>query len=131
MGTWEGVLTRTYEGVVTTNGLVSTNWRFVIKGRDVRLFSYRENVLTEIKPGKHQMLSQSPNGLIISIDSGDDPDGMWTETQSYLLLLKSPNTLSVLCARAISNSHLPETDPNKAFFIVTRGDFKRGDPSAK
>ncbi len=122
-GTWEGTFTQVRVPGLREKMYPPQVWRMIVQGSTVRMFIRADDGrLSEIKPGVFKIAQHMTNALVYSVDSARD--GSWIETESWLLMQKTPDMLTVLFAGAVKN---PRTsDPEILnFFTVRTGDFRR------
>jgi hypothetical protein len=126
-GTWEGEL-QYQKGV----GLYNPDWppdvwRLIVNDNEARVFYKRDAAedFKESKPGKYKMETYMTNVLIFAFGSGGDDDGVWVETQSFVLTQKDPDTLGAVLAGAVNNTNLPLDRETSKFLYVGTGDFYR------
>lgn len=124
-GSWEGTLTQVAVPGLRKKLYPPQVWRMVIEGDKVRMFIRgANNGFSEVKPGKFKVSQFKTNALVYSLDSGEDSDGGWIETESWLLLQKNPDALGVLYTGAVKNPK--SADPELLnFFTVRTGEFRR------
>jgi hypothetical protein len=124
-GTWQGTLDYVHGAGLLARVHPPQIWRLTIQGASVRAFLISDGKAREIKSGKYKIERYMTNAVIYVIDTGKDSDGTWIETETFLLLQKTPDTLGVTFAGAINNTSLPlDRDISKAFNVMT-GDFSR------
>jgi hypothetical protein len=86
------------------------------------MFLRRDGKFSEIKRGIFKISQHMTNALVYSVDSASD--GSWIETESWLLIQKTPNTLGVLFAGAVKNPRA--SDPEILnLFTVSTSEFNR------
>jgi hypothetical protein len=124
-GTWEGTFTQVPVPGLREKRYPPQTWRLVVRGNTASMFIRgNDGKFPEVKRGVFKIAQHLTNALVYSIDSGRDRDGLWIETESWLLIQKAPDTLGVLFAGAVKN---PGTsDPEILnFFTVRTGEFSR------
>jgi hypothetical protein len=124
VGTWEGSL-----GYVKAEGLRNSDWapetwRLIIGDRVVQVFNISRND-KEVKPGKFTINRYKTNTLIFAMDSGTDEDGVWIETECFVLTEARPNILSATLSGAVNNENLPRNQELSSFHYVATGQFHR------
>lgn len=126
-GTWEAKLS-----YVKAHGLRDADWRpdfwqVVIEADKVRVFFRRagSSELKESKAGKYQIHRHLTNAIVFAIDSGTDKDGVWVETEAFLLTQIEAHVLGVTLTGAVNNTVQPTSSETSKFFYVATGRFKR------
>ncbi|MBR1201042.1 hypothetical protein JQ574_34110 [Bradyrhizobium sp. AUGA SZCCT0158] len=126
-GTWEGELQYQKGGGLYNPDWPPDVWRLTIKDNAARVFIKRDAAedFKESKPGKYKMEIYMTNVLIFAITSGGDEDGVWVETQTFVLTQKGPDTLGAILAGAVNNTEQPLDRETSKFFYLGTGELLR------
>lgn len=128
-GTWEGELS-----YLTGPGLGQRRpdappsvlkIRIVIDKNDVHVFNFLNGTTEEAKLGSLRLTRLLTNAVVASIDSGNDKDGTWVETWTFVLTLKDKGTLNAIWTRQVNNINLPLDVSYSKFARAASGELKR------
>ena len=125
-GTWEGILSYQSAQGLYNPGWSADCWRFIISSGVAKVFMKRDNgAFHEVKPGKYKLQIFMANALITAIDSGDDKDGTWVETEAFILTQVDGNKLGAILAGAVNNIDVPTDQITSKFFYTATGEMLR------
>jgi len=76
---------------------------------------------------RFQFMRLATNAIAISLNSGDDEDGTWVETWSFVMTLKDPDHMIVHWTRVVNNIDMPKNMSGSKFSSVGMGELVRED----
>lgn len=128
-GAWEGKLrivasnlsqdSDSYKRVVA--GYEAASFKIIIQGEKAKVFLGD----TEVKPGSFQAQIFMTNAVVFASSSGEDADGRWVETWSFVVTLKDPEVLDTSLSRMVNNLDIPTGKDFSKFFTVAVGELRR------
>lgn len=129
-GTWSGTLKCLYDPGLWPDD--DCDIGFVFKIQD-STFSVQqivrskkgEETKSEISPGKFRFGYLATNAIAITLDTGDDEDGTWVETWSFVMTLTDPDHMTVHWTRMVNNIDMPKDKKGSKFSIVSMGELVR------
>jgi hypothetical protein len=93
-----------------------------------------QQTLRNIRGGETKLDLNSPrvlfmrlatNAVATAIDSGNDEDGSWVETWSFVMTLKSPDKMIVHWTRVVNNMDMPVDLKASKFSAAGMGELNR------
>ncbi len=122
-GSWEGTFTQVPVPGLREKLYPPQVWRMIVRGDSVQMFiKNQKGDFVEVKPGVFKLAKHLTNALVFSLDSARDQS--WIETEAWLLIQKTPDTLGVVFTGAIKNPRTTDAEILN-FFTVSTGEFRR------
>jgi hypothetical protein len=129
-GTWTGTVKCLYDPGLWPQDECDVGFTLQIHGTD---FSVEQVVKSKagtetrskINSGKFHAGRLSTNGVAVSLDTGNDEDGTWVETWSFVMTLKDEDHMLVQWTRVVNNLDMPPDKRGSKFFIVGLGELAR------
>jgi hypothetical protein len=133
-GKWDGVIKCLYDPGLWPEDECDIGISFDIRGNAISVQQIIRNKKGEetkslIKPGGFRFSRLSTNAVAVSIATGEDEDGTWVETWSFVMTLKDPNHMMVHWTRVVNNLDLPAEKKGSKFSSVGMGELVRAGPS--
>jgi hypothetical protein len=125
-GTWQGDLAVIRTPTTVGPGRPYTV-RIVITGATAHVFARDTSggPFQEVKPGAFRVGRLGPSAIILSMDSGQDDEGTWIETWTFVVTLKAPNALITNLYRVVNNVDLPLSIDHSKFTEAEAGELAR------
>lgn len=125
-GTWSGVVKCLYDPGIWPDDECDVSFTFTIQGQDLRITQVirskkGEETKSEINPQKFRFLKLSTNAVAVSMDSGNDEDGSWVETWSFVMTLADPTHMIAHWTRVVNNVDMPIEKKGSKFSSVGMG----------
>ena len=129
-GHWSGVVKCLYDPGLWPEDECDVTFTFDIHGTSLSIQQIvrskkGEETKSEINPGKFQFTRLSTNAIASSIGSGNDEDGTWVETWSFVMTLSDANHMIVHWTRVVNNLDMPISKKGSKFSSVGMGEFVR------
>jgi hypothetical protein len=129
-----GTLDGTWEGNLVAGSVPSSlgpgrpyTVRIVIDRGNARVFAHDVSggPFQEIKPGVFRVARLGPNGVVVAMEQGQDNEGTWVETWTFVVTLKTRDTLIANFYRVVNNVDLPLSVDHSKFSEAQAGELTR------
>jgi hypothetical protein len=80
----------------------------------------------ELNAPRVQFTRLATNAVATAMDSGNDEDGSWVETWSFVMTLKGPDKMIVHWTRVVNNLDMPVDAKASKFSAAGMGELVRG-----
>jgi len=130
-GTWNGTVKCLYDPGLWPEDECDIGLSVEIKGNDFRVrqtvrSKKGEVTVSDINPGRFRFTRLATNAVAVAIEQGDDEDGTWIETWSFVMTLKDPDHMIVHWTRVVNNVDMPDDRKGSKFSSVGMGVLVRG-----
>jgi hypothetical protein len=130
-GIWNGTIQCLYDPGLWPEDECDIGLSFEIKGNAFRAWQAvrskkGEVTRSEVNPGRFSFSRLATNAVAVSTEAGNDEDGTWVETWSFVMTLKDPNHMIVHWTRVVNNIDLPAEKNGSKFSSVGMGVLTRG-----
>jgi hypothetical protein len=129
-GVWTGATQCLYDPGLVSENECDIGLSFNISGDSFQV----QQTLRNIRGGETKLDLSSPrvlftrlatNAVATAIDSGNDEDGSWVETWSFVMTLKSPDKMIVHWTRVVNNMDMPVDVKGSKFSAAGMGELNR------
>jgi len=133
-GKWGGTIRCLYDPGMWPEDECDIGLNFKIDGdsffaeQSIRNKKTGESKKYEVKT-KFQFMQLATNAVAISLNSGNDEDGTWVETWSFVMTLKDPEHMIVHWTRVVNNIDMPRNMTGSKFSSVGMGELVREGPT--
>jgi hypothetical protein len=130
-GQWEGTADYEYFENATFNKKYSRPFRIEISGKSLKFYNKNDNGVW-IKAGKnfmnHFKFAVRKNTLVGHfLDSGEDEDGMWVESQTIYITLKDDKSILVYSIRSVNNTGVKDSVPGTKWNETSVAELKKNE----
>lgn len=129
-GTWKGEVNCLHDPGLWPEDECAVQFTLAIQGasisveQQVRSKSGKETI-SDINPGMFSFVRKGTNALALSMQSGDDEDGTWVETWSFVMTLEDADHMLVHWTRVVNNTDMPKAQRGSKYSSVGMGEFSR------
>ena len=132
-GSWSGIVKCLYDPGLWPADECDVGFSFEIHGnafsvQQVIRSKKGEETRSEVNAGKFRFTRLATNAVAVSLDSGNDDDGVWVETWSFVMTLKDPDHMIVHWTRLVNNLDMPKDNKGSKFSSVGMGELVRVRP---
>jgi hypothetical protein len=129
-GKWDGVIKCLYDPGLWPEDECDIGISFDIRGNNMSVqqtvrTKKGEETKSSIKPGGFRFARLSTNAIAFSLATGEDEDGTWVETWSFVMTLKDPNHMIVHWTRVVNNLDMSSEKKGSKFSSVGMGELVR------
>ena len=129
-GKWDGVIKCLYDPGLWPEDECDIGISFDIRGNVISVQQIirskkGEETKSSIKPGGFRFTRLSTNAIAVALATGEDEDGTWVETWSFVMTLKDPNHMIVHWTRVVNNLDMPAERKGSKFSSVGMGELVR------
>jgi hypothetical protein len=129
-GTWSGTLKCLYDPGLWPDDECDIGLVLKIEGSHFsvqQVIRSKKGVETksDINPDQFRVAYLSTNAIAVSMDTGNDEDGTWVETWSFIMTLNDPDHMTIHWTRVVNNLDMPKGQKGSKFSIVGMGELVR------
>lgn len=127
-GKWSGTAKCLYDPKMWPDDECDVAFQFVIDGTHLQAtqtIRSKKGEATSMALPPMRFKRESTNAVAFAINSGEDEDGTWVETISFVLTLKDPDHLILHWTRVVNNLDVPLAKRGSKFSSVGMGEMAR------
>jgi hypothetical protein len=109
---------------LSQKGPATARYRITIQDSQVHVYVVHAQDVKEIKPRAFHIVRLRTNAVIYAIESGEDDEGTWVETQVFTVTQENGTTLLTNFARQVNNIDLPLSSDHSKFTKEAAGELQ-------